>query len=57
MSAKLVRHFMQLFDVEDVEGVLPAMNQVFQRLHELKNFWRSLCTEYRVDYGTPPSQP
>ncbi|CAD7944881.1 unnamed protein product [Amoebophrya sp. A120] len=53
---KIVRHFMQLFDVKELEGVLPAMNTVFARLHELKNFWKTLCVELRVDANLPPSK-
>ena len=42
MENKIVQHFMQLFDVRTAEGVLPAMNNTFGRLHELKNFYSSL---------------
>mmetsp|Transcript_22304 Transcript_22304/g.56397 ORF Transcript_22304/g.56397 Transcript_22304/m.56397 type:complete len:629 (+) Transcript_22304:85-1971(+) len=56
MSVKMMRHFMQLFDVKGIEGVLPTMNSVFSRLHELQNFWKTLCVELRVDANLPPSK-
>eukprot|EP00397_Hematodinium_sp_SG-2012_P023273 GEMP01024170.1.p1 GENE.GEMP01024170.1~~GEMP01024170.1.p1 ORF type:complete len:493 (+),score=109.93 GEMP01024170.1:141-1619(+) len=51
---RLIRHFMQLFDVRDMEGVLPSMNVVFGRLNELRNFWKSLCVELGLDSTTSP---
>jgi len=48
----LIRHWMQLFDVRDMEGVLPCMNMVFGKYNELRNFWKSLCVELRLDSST-----
>merc|ERR1712194_172874 len=55
LTGKIVKHFMQLFDVQKLEDVFPMMNTVFGRLHELSNFWKTLCMEVRLDASVAPS--
>ena len=32
------------------------MNTVFGRLYELRNLWKTLCVEFRIDLASPPSK-
>ena len=45
LLAKLLKHFQKLFDVRDgTAGVLPKMNELYLRTHELTNFMQVLRT-------------
>lgn len=52
---KMVAHFQKLFDVPMQEGIYARMNDVYVRLAEMQNIYRSLKTSLGLREGAPTS--
>mmetsp|Transcript_77951 Transcript_77951/g.138097 ORF Transcript_77951/g.138097 Transcript_77951/m.138097 type:complete len:643 (-) Transcript_77951:151-2079(-) len=51
---RILRHFMQLFEVRSLEGCLPTMNALFTRMSELDTLYGAICDHLHL---TGPVKP
>ena len=56
LSSKIIRHFMHLFDVAHMDGVLPRMSSLFQFEQEMKNNIKALRSTLGLDHRASVNQ-
>ena len=49
LMTKIVQTFMRQYSLVDARLVIPTMNMQFSKFQEMKNAWRSLCSEVDLD--------
>eukprot|EP00736_Rhodelphis_marinus_P007835 Rmarinus@m.17442 len=53
---RVISHFQRLFEVKELEGVFPALNQIYLKVNEGQNFQRALATMLGLDRDASGAQ-